>query len=246
MSALNAGHAAASEGALHEPLTETLSETLSRWSSESTALERQGIYDWLATRVPTRRVLEIGCGFGASTAVLHRHGKSVFALDNRMDCLEAARARVPDAVFGLADVGQVHEMLVADLKAFAPEALVLWMAGAPADALPQSVPAAQAVMQYRLAFQRAAVALAAQVPTITTVHLADRTAFPWQMKDAGRETMAAVIRKAVIADAPFTLDVDDVQFRKLALPVSLSRHAMPAGIVPVLGEATLRRTLSAG
>lgn len=222
-------------------LNEPLSETLSRWTSESTDLERQGAYDWLCTRVSAGRVLEIGCGFGLSTAALHRHGKSVFALDNRMDCLEAARERVPDAVFGLADVGQVHEMLVADLIDFAPEAMVLWMAGAPAEALPRAVPE-QAVMQYRLAFQRAAVALAAQVPSIATVHLADRTAFPWQMKDAGRETMATVIRNAVIAEAPFKLDVCDVQFRKLTLPLSTSSHAMPAGIGPVLGEATLRRT----
>lgn len=227
------------------PLNEPLAETLSRWSAESTDLERQGAYDWLCSRISASRVLEIGCGFGFSTAVLYRHGKSVFALDNRMDCLEAARARVPDAIFGLADVGQVHAMLVADLNTFAPEAMVLWMAGAPAESLPQSVPAAQAVMQYRLAFQRAALALATQVPSIATVHLADRTAFPWQMKDAGRETMAKVIRNAVIAEAPFRLDVVDVQFRKLTLPPSTAQHVMPAGIVPVLGEATLRRHATA-
>lgn len=224
-------------------LQESLNATLARWSSESADLEKQGAYDWLCTRINPQasRVLEIGCGFGASTAALVRHGKSVFVLDNRMDCLEAARERVPDAIYGLADVGQIHETLLADLNAFAPQTLVLWIAGAPADALPHHVSAQQAVMQYRLAFQKAAVALAAQVQSITSVHLADRTAFPWQMKDAGRETMAQIIRASVIADSPFGVDTADVQFRKLTLPVSASRLAMPAGISAVLGEATLKR-----
>lgn len=233
-------------GSENAAFQESLNDTLARWSSESSDLEKQGAYDWLCRRIDpaATRVLEIGCGFGASTAALVHQGKTVFALDNRMECLEATRERVPDAIYGLADVGQVHEMLLADLKDFAPQAMVLWIAGAPADALPHHVPAQQAVMQYRLAFQKAAIGLAAQVPSITSVHLADRTAFPWQMKDAGRDSMAQIIRASVIADAPFSVDVADVQFRKLNLPVSVARHAMPAGICAVLGEATLKRRVA--
>ncbi len=233
-------------GSENAAFQESLNDTLARWSSESSDLEKQGAYDWLCRRIgpAATRVLEIGCGFGASTAALVHQGKTVFALDNRMECLEATRERVPDAIYGLADVGQVHEMLLADLKDFAPQAMVLWIAGAPADALPHHVPAQQAVMQYRLAFQKAAIGLAAQVPSITSVHLADRTAFPWQMKDAGRDSMAQIIRASVIADAPFSVDVADVQFRKLNLPFSVARHAMPAGICAVLGEATLKRRVA--
>ena len=233
-------------GSENAAFEESLNDTLARWLSESSDLEKQGAYDWLCGRISSAatRVLEIGCGFGASTAALVRHGKTVFALDNRLECLEATRERVPDAIYGLADVAQIHEMLLADLKDFAPEAMVLWIAGAPAESLPHHVPAQQAVMQYRLAFQKAALMLAAQVPSIMSVHLADRTAFPWQMKDAGRDTMAQIIRASVIANAPFSVDVADVQFRKLNLPFSAARHAMPAGISAVLGEAMLKRCVS--
>ena len=222
-------------------LGEPIADTLARWSSEAADLEKQGAYDWLCERVSAERILEIGCGFGHSTLALSRHGKKIFALDNRMDCLEAARDRVPDATYGLADVGQVHESLVADLVVFAPQAMVLWIAGAPADSLPRNVPEQYAVMQYRLAFQKAAVSLAAKVPSIQTIHLADRTAFPWAMKDTGRETMAQLINASVIGSTPFKLDATNVQFRKLNAPLTSVRHALPAGMVPVLGEATLMR-----
>ena len=222
-------------------LDEPISDTLARWSSESTDLDKQGAYDWLCGRVTASRVLEIGCGFGQSTAALNRNGKAVFALDNRMDCLEAARVRVPDAVYGLADIRQVHELLIQDLVEFSPEAMVLWIAGAPADSLPRDGPEQYAVMQYRLEFQQAAVALAGQVDSIRTVHLADRTTFPWAMKDAGRHTMAQLITNSVIGNSPFRVDQANVQYRKLALPAVSNHHAMPGGMVPVLGEATLER-----
>jgi len=224
-------------------LQESLADTLARWSSESADLEKQGAYDWLCGRLDSgvTRVLEIGCGFGDSTLALSRHGYSVFVLDNRMACLEATRDRVPSAQYGLVDVAQIPELLLNDLNDFAPQAMVLWLAGAPADSLPAHVPAHVAVMQYRLAVQNAAVTLAAHVSSITSVHLADRTAFPWQMKHAGRETMAQLIQSAVINTLPFSLTAADVQFRKLTLPSNLGRHAAPGGLTAVLGDARLLR-----
>lgn len=222
-------------------LEEPIADTLARWSMEAADLDKQGAYDWLCGRIKAERVLEVGCGFGHSTAALRRHGKAVFALDNRMECLEAARERVPDAIYGLADIGQVHELLVQDLIEFAPEAMVLWIAGAPADSLPRNVPEQYAVMQYRLAFQQAAVALAGQVRSIRSVHLADRTAFPWAMKDAGRDTMAQLISTSVIGNSPFRVSQSNVQYRKLTTPHTSMHHALPGGMVPVLGEATLVR-----
>lgn len=222
-------------------LEEPLADTLARWSAESADLEKQGAYNWLCGRVSADRVLEIGCGFGHSTAALAKHGKTLFALDNRMDCLEATRELVPDATYGLADIRQVHELLIKDLNEFAPQAMVLWMAGAPAEALPQDTPEQYAVMQYRLVFQQAAVALAGQIDSIRTIHLADRTVLPWSMKDAGRQTMMQLIAASVIGSAPFSINLSNVQFRKLTLPAASARHAMPGNMVPVLGEATLER-----
>ena len=227
--------------ALDEPLV----DTLNRWSAEAADLEKQGAYDWLCDRVRADRVLEIGCGFGHSTVALAKHGKTLFALDNRMDCLEAARERVPDATYGLADIRQVHELLIKDLNEFAPQAMVLWIGGAPADALPKDIPEQYAVMQYRLSFQQAAVALAGQIDSIQTIHLADRTMLPWSMKDAGRQTMLQMIATSVIDRAPFSVSLPNVQFRKLSLPAASMPHAMPGNMVPVLGEATLERIQTA-
>lgn len=228
---------AGGQAALNEPLD----ATLARWQAESLQLERAGLYDWLANRIPGQRVLEIGCGFGASTAALIKRGKTVFALDNRMDCLTATQQRMPEATYGVADVHHYDERLVDDLQAFAPDAVVCWLAGAPAESLPREVPAAYAVMQHRLVLQQAVVRLAARLESVRTVHLADRTAFPWKMKDTGRQTMAKMIETTVIVDAPFTLTDADVQFRKIPESNSVETTALQ-GVVPVIGEATLTRT----
>ena len=56
--------------------------------------------------------------------------------------------------------------------AFEPRAVVCWLAGAPAEALPRDVPSAYAVMQHRLQLQHAVVRLASRLgpiaPTIET------------------------------------------------------------------------------
>lgn len=224
-------------------LDEPLDATLARWQSESLQLARCGLYNWLAQRIPGQRVLEIGCGFGASTVALIQCGKTVFALDNRMDCLEATRQKVPDTTYGLADVHHYDERLLDDLRAFAPDAVVCWLAGAPAESLPREVPAAYAVMQHRLVLQQAVVQLAARLESVQTVHLADRTAFPWKMKDAGRQTMARMIEAMLGADTPFTLTEADVQFRRIDetnLAVATTSATLQ-GVVPVMGEATLKR-----
>ncbi len=223
-------------------LSEPLESTLLRWRTEAAELDRLGIYDWLANRVSADRVLEVGCGFGMSTAALVRAGKTVFALDSRMDCLKATRSLVPEATYGVADVHHYDDHLIADLQAFAPEAVVCWLAGAPAEALPRDVPAAYAVMQYRLQLQHSVVRMAMKVDTVRTIHLADRTAFPWKMKDTGRQTLVGMISSVILSETPFGLDVSDVQFKKIELPVaSRQLTGSLAGLIPVIGEATIKR-----
>lgn len=225
-----------------DALTETLEATLTRWREESLQLDRSGAYAWLANRVIGQRVLEVGCGFGTSTVALAHAGKTVFALDNRLDCLEATQLRVPDATYGVADLHQYDERLLTDLSAFAPDSVVCWIAGAPASALPRDVPSAYAVMQHRLALQQAVIHLATKLNTVQSVHLADRTAFPWKMKDAGRQTLTRMVTSVVLPETPFTLAEADVQFRKIGQPLSAKIGAAALqGVVPVVGEATIRR-----
>ena len=160
-----------------------------------------------------------------------------------MDCLEASQQRAPDATYGMADIHHYDDRLLDDLRTFAPDSVVCWLAGAPANALPKDVPAAYAVMQHRLALQQAIVRLASHLESVVTVHVADRTALPWKLKDAGRQTMARLINTAVILDAPFTLAEADVQYRKISdLPLTpKSAAGVLEGVVPVVGEATLKR-----
>ena len=231
----------AAVGSADAALQEPLDQTLERWREEADGLVREGAYGWLTSRIPGRRVLEVGCGFGASTAALKHAGKEVFALDNRMDCLEATREKVGGLMLGLADVRHYDERLLADLNEFAPDAVVCWMSGAPADELPRDVPATYATMQYRLDLQRAVVALASRLPTVRSVHLADRTAFPWKMKDAGRQTWSRMLQAAVVAGSAFTLDEKDIVFRKLTLGRSIPGSSVLTGVVPVLGEASFKR-----
>lgn len=223
-------------------LAEPLDATLIRWREESSLLERDGAYAWLCSRITGQRVLEVGCGFGSSTVALLSAGKTVFALDNRLDCLQATQQRAPDATYGVADVQHYDARLIDDLTTFAPDAVVCWLAGAPAESLPRDVPAAYAVMQHRLQLQQSVLRLAARLDSVQTVHLADRTAFPWKMKDAGRQTMMRLIETVVLTDTPFALSAADVQFRKLVMPLITARASGALqGVIPVIGEATLKR-----
>ena len=62
---------------------------------ERIALDRECVIPWLASKVPLNgcRVLEIGCGTGASTVALAEQGCRVTAVDVNQDNLRAAEAR---------------------------------------------------------------------------------------------------------------------------------------------------------
>lgn len=70
----------------------TVAEFISYWEDEGLAYVRRGDYDWMASLVPGKRVLDVGCGIGFATQALARRGLQVFAIDVLPECLEAARA----------------------------------------------------------------------------------------------------------------------------------------------------------
>jgi SAM-dependent methyltransferase len=72
----------------------TVVDFLAYWESEGEGYVRRGDYDWMASLVPGRRVLEVGCGVGFGTVALARRGLEVLAVDSLSECLERARGKL--------------------------------------------------------------------------------------------------------------------------------------------------------
>jgi SAM-dependent methyltransferase len=230
----------------------TVAEFLAYWQREGDAYARHGDYEWMAALVPGRRVLEIGCGPGFGTAALTARGLAVLALDTLPDCLAATAARLNEServavslVHG--DVAALGGEQRAAIEAFAPDAVVCWLMGAPAGSTgAASGDGGQAVVAYRETVHRHVAELAAALPTVRALHLVDRTAIPWQAKDIGRDTLVRYHLGRTLAGLPFVADRRDALYRKLegsALELAqLSRsHPSFKGAVPVLAALLAER-----
>ena len=224
-----------------------------RWQHEAEKHDRAGDYAWMAERLVPGRVLEIGCGVGFGSRALQRRGCAVLALEPESDCIAIAASRCSEdraagdgvaANFLQSDVGRMGAEQRAAVEAFAPEWVVCWLMGAADEALDRSLPPAQAVQKYREAVHRQVAELAAGLPSVRGVHLVDRTAFPWKIKDTARETLVVYHQATTFAGLPFALDLKDAVYRKLddrqwPAPAA-QRHS--AGVVPVLGSLIARRS----
>lgn len=220
---------------------------LQRWAREAAQHDRHGDYAWLAEQVPGQRVVEIGCGAAYSTLALGRRGKALLVLESDATCVGWARERLADvAPLTLleADLFALGDAERAVLAAFAPDSVVCWLAGgdetSPAMAESGLSPYAQ-VVHYRERLHRAVAELAACLPSVNWLHLADRTAFPWKMKEVGRETLAMMHRQKTFAGLPISAEKGDALYRKLD-PASLENRGRngPPGVVPVLGALLAR------
>ncbi len=76
-----------------------------------------------------RRVLEIGCGVGFSTAALLRRGLAVLAIDALPECLAATRQRGCDSDLTLlqADLAALNDEQKAIIANFQPDTVVCWL-----------------------------------------------------------------------------------------------------------------------
>lgn len=219
-----------------------------RWQQEAEKHERAGDYAWLAERLAPCRVLEIGCGGGFGTRALQRRGFSVLALEPEGDCIAIASTRCAEdpvaAGSGMAPeflqarVGALDPAMRQAVTDFAPEWVVCWLIGADDAVLDPALPPAQAVQQYREAVHRQVAELAAALPSVRGVQLADRTVFPWKIKDTARETLLLYHRATTFSGQPFGLAMADAVYRKLderQWPATPGQR-LPAGAVPVLGS----------
>ena len=225
----------------------TVAEFLGYWEAEGAAYVRHGDYDWMASLVPGKRILEIGCGLGFGTQALLARGLKVLALDTLDECLAASRAKTAGqgAEFLLADVAMLNAQQVQIITDFAPDGVVCWLMGAPA----QVTGATQhdgglAVAAYRENIHRKTAELAASLATVKTLHLVDRTAIPWQAKDIGRDTLVRYHAGKTLLDLPFSATRQNALYRKLGenviTPMRPAHSAMKS-VVPTLASLLAER-----
>lgn len=228
---------------------QTVAEFMAYWEAEGQAYVRRGDYEWMASLLPGKRVLEIGCGVGYSTAALVAKGCAVLAVDFLQECLDATRQRVSAEVsFVQADLACLSEEQKATIARFEPDSVVCWLMGAPAEvtgAAPTGM-GQQAVTVYREKLHRLVAELAGALPTVHFLHLVDRTAIPWQAKDIGRDTLVRYHNDKTLLDLPFSGSREHALYRKLGESVSgmgslRTSHPSLKGVVPTLASLLAER-----
>ncbi|HLO63779.1 MAG TPA: class I SAM-dependent methyltransferase [Azonexus sp.] len=132
---------------------QSVAEFMAYWEAEGQAYVRRGDYDWMASLVPGKRVLEIGCGVGFSSAALSGKGLAVLAVDSLPECLAVTRERCSggDLTLLQADLSALSDEQKALIAGFQPDTVVCWLMGAPADVTGGTLSQAgqQAVAAYR-------------------------------------------------------------------------------------------------
>jgi SAM-dependent methyltransferase len=227
----------------------SVAEFLGYWETEGAAYVRHGDYDWMAALVPGKRVLEIGCGLGFGTQALAARGLAVLAIDTLAECLTASEQRTAGqgVSFLQADVSHLDETQRQAINNFAPDCVVCWLMGAPADTTGATLhDGGQAVAAYREGIHRKIAELAASLPTVTALHLVDRTAIPWQAKDIGRDTLVRYHSGKTLLDLPFSADRRNALYRKLGgnvVDLAAMRRPHPAlkSVVPTLASLLAER-----
>jgi SAM-dependent methyltransferase len=226
-----------------------VAEFIGYWENEGLAYVRRGDYDWMAALVPGQRILEIGCGVGFATQALARRGLTVLSIDSLGECLDLTRQRIDggDVTLMQADLTALTDDQHATIEAFAPDTVVCWLMGAPAEttgAVPSD--AGRAVIAYREKLHRLVAELAAGLPSVQALHIVDRTAIPWQAKDIGRDTLVNYHGGKTLIDLPFIAVRANALYRKLGddtvnnVP-NRKMHPSLKGVVPTLASLLAER-----
>lgn len=227
----------------------TVADFIGYWEEEGLGYVRRGDYEWMASLVPGRKVLEIGCGVGYATQALAARGLNVLAIDSLAECLAATRDRVAglEVMLVQGEVTALDAEQRARLEAFAPDSVVCWLMGAPAETTGATpTDAGQAVATYREKIHRAVAELATTLPSVGALHYVDRTAIPWQAKDIGRDTLVRYHGGKTLLDLPFAAERKNALYRKLddnTLEIEKIRKSHPSlkSVVPTLASLLAER-----
>ena len=227
----------------------TVADFIGYWEDEGQGYVRRGDYEWMASLVPGQRILEIGCGVGFATQALLARGLTVLAVDTLAECLAATQARVQGQELDLlhAEVTALTTEQRARIDAFAPETVVCWLMGAPAETTgATATDAGQAVAAYREKIHRTVAELASSLPSVHALHYVDRTAIPWQAKDIGRDTLVRYHSGKTLLDLPWTAERRNALYRKLddnVVDMAQIRKSHPSlkSVVPTLASLLAER-----
>jgi SAM-dependent methyltransferase len=227
----------------------TVADYIGYWEVEGQGYVRRGDYEWMASLVPGQRVLEIGCGVGFATEALLARGLTVLAVDTLPECLAATQARVQGK-----ELQSLHAEVTAltagqrqQIEAFAPDTVVCWLMGAPAETTGATpTDAGQAVATYREKIHRAVAELAVSLPSVRALHYVDRTAIAWQAKDIGRDTLVRYHSGKTLLDLPFGAERRNALYRKLddnVVDMAQIRKSHPSlkSVVPTLASLLAER-----
>lgn len=219
-------------------------EVFARWAREAEQHWRAADYHWMASYTKGERVLEVGCGAGYSTLALSHTAASVLVVEPWAQCRAHTTQLLMSAnlpvrpTFIDADIRAIDSTARSAMDSFSPTVIVCWLMGS-ADR--PSTPLHE-IQGERLAIHRKVGELAAQLPSVSAVHFADRTAFPWKLKNVARETLTRLHNLTTFIDLPFSCIHEDVRFRKLdelSWIKSIQRNSL--GIVPCIGMAVAKR-----
>jgi hypothetical protein len=228
----------------------TVAEFLAYWEKEGESYVRRGDYAWMASLVPGKRVLEIGCGVGYATQALLARGLEVLALDTLPECLQLTQERCAGSATlqtMLAEVSALSDEQRARIEAFAPDTVVCWLMGAPAETTGATpIDAGRAVVGYREKVHRAVAQLAASLSSVQALHLVDRTAIHWQAKDIGRDTLVGYHNSKTLLDLPLAGIRADALYRRLeesVVDIGQHRKSHPSlkSVVPTLASLLAKR-----
>lgn len=213
------------------------------WQQSAEAFSSAGHYNWMNEQLgDAKRVLEVGCGSGASTEALVTTGRQVLVIESNQACAEIANQRLTskgiavelissdqlDDLVSWEDAGVkllVIDVLSVEVEQRLPhswfDAIVCWMTGSNPEHIGISI--GKPYMQfdgsempmYRSRVQERCYELGAQIMNSQgIVHVVDRAAIrSWTDKDQMRLKLANAIGEA--ASSRYSVTKSDCFLRKI-------------------------------
>lgn len=219
-------------------------EVFARWVKEAERHWRAGDYHWMAGYAKGERVLEVGCGAGYSTLALTQAADSILVLEPSVQCrahtkqLLATAKLTTGPAFLNSSVHEIDDAVSGEINLFSPSIIVCWLMGS-AD---ETSVRPYAPQERRLSIHRKVGELASRLPSVSAVQIADRTAFPWQLKTLARKTLTNFHNSTTFIDLPFSCSDADARFRKLdELGWKKTAHRNSLGVAPCIGIAIAKR-----